>query len=209
MRSVFSVLRAVFADLWDNLFMVVLCSLLWLFLTLLIIPGPPATVALFSISHRIAEREFLLEFRDYLRAVWHSFGVGWRWAAINIPVLLILAVDIRAIPRMLPVDFAIPVQMLFYIVLALWLVVNWYALAFLFQQHEPGVLQALRNGAVLFLKHPGFSLALAALIALLLALSLALVIVSMLFGPMLVSLTGVHAVASRLEIYRESRRSGS
>lgn len=206
MRSALTVLRSAFVDLWDNAFLVIFCSLLWLFLTLLIVPGPPATVALFSIGHRIREKDYLVEFRDFFRAAWRNFGVGWRWAAINIPVLLILAVDIRTVPRMLPMDFAVPVQMLFYFVLAIWIIVNWYALAFLFQQQQPGVLQSLRNGGVLFLKYPGFSLLLAVAAAVLLALSLILVMVSMMFGPMLVALISVHAVSDRLDLYRADKR---
>ena len=86
--------------------------------------------------------------------------------------------------------------------------VNWYALAFLFQQEKPGVLQALRNGGVLLLQHPWFSLVLAIVTAALLALSLVLVIVNMLFGPMLVGLIGTHAVVDRLNILPHGQKIG-
>lgn len=208
MRDLFSVVRSAIVDLWDNAFLAIFCSLVWLFLTLLIIPGPPATVALFALSASIVKQERLLEFGDYLRAVWRNFGVGWRWAAINIPVLLIIVVDIRAVPRMFSPDAALTIQLAFYLALAIWIVVNWYALAFLFQQEKPSVLQALRNGGVLLLQHPWFSLALMLATALLLALSLVMVIVNMLFGPMLVGLIGTHAVVDRLMIYREARQAG-
>ena len=151
----------------------------------------------------------LLEFRDYLKAVWSSFGVGWRWAAINVPVLLIVAVDIHVIPRIFPGSAAISIQLFFYLALAIWIVVNWYALAFLFQQEKPGVLQALRNGGVLLLQHSWFSLLLTLATALLMALSLIMVIVNMLFGPMLVALIGTRAVVDRLTVYREATRTGN
>ncbi len=194
-------------DLWDNAFLVIFCSLAWLFLALLIIPGPPATS-----RHLLHQREacrrtrHLLEFRDYLRAVWRNFGVGWRWAAINIPVLLIVAVDIRVVPQMVSTNLAVPIQMALYFALALWLIVNWYALAFLFQQEKSSVRQALRNGGVLLLRHPWFSFMLAIITAILLALSFVFVIVNMLFGPMLVGLIATHAVNDRLEIFRAAKR---
>ena len=208
MRDALSVVRTAIIDLWNNAFLVIFCSLVWLFLTLLIIPGPPATIALFAISASIVDQERLLEFSDYLRAIWRNFGRGWRWAAINIPVLLIIAVDIRAVPRMVSPNAALTIQLAFYLALAIWIVVNWYALSFLFQQEKPAVLQALRNGGVLLLQHPWFSLALALVTAALLALSLIMVIVNMLFGPMLVALIGSHAVVDRLNVYRAARRTG-
>lgn len=205
MRDAFRIVRAAIVDLWDNAFLVIFCSLVWLFLVLLIIPGPPATLAIFSISERLVAREHLLEFSDYLRAVWRNFGVGWRWAAVNIPVLLIAAVDIRVVRQLVSTSLAVPILLAFYIALALWLIVNWYALAFLFQQEKPSVLQALRNGGVVLLKYPWFSFMLALLTAILLALSFVFVIVNMLFGPMLVGLIGTHAVANRLEVFRAIR----
>lgn len=206
MRDALYVVRVALVDLWDNAFLVIFCSLVWLFLILLIIPGPPATVAIFSISTGIVQREHLLEFRDYLRAVGRYFVLGWRWAAVNIPVLAILLIDIRAVPEMLPASAALPLQLFLFLALAVWVVVNWYALAFLFQQEELSVRQALRNGAVMLLQNPLFSLVLTVITAVLLWLSFLLVIVNLLFGPMLVALLGTHAVGNRLEIFRTARR---
>lgn len=208
MRDALSVVRFAVVALWDNAFLVIFCSLAWLFLTLLIVPGPPATVALFAISADIARQERLLGFGDYLRAVWRYFGVGWRWAAINIPVLLIVAVDIRAVPRMVSPEVAVTIQLALYLALAVWIVINWFALTFLFQQDKPAVVQALRNGGVLLLQYPWFSLALVVVTTALLALSLVMVIVNMLFGPMLAALIGTRAVADRLAVYRAARKMG-
>jgi uncharacterized membrane protein YesL len=206
MKNAFQVTRRAIIDLWDHAFLVIFCSLAWLFLFLLIIPGPPATLALFDMAERMARREHLMEFRDYLRAVRTRFGVGWRWAAINIPVLAILIIDINAIPRMFEAPVAVSVQLFFIMALALWLVVNWFALAFLFQQKELSVRQALRNGAVLLLQHPLFTLVLTVITVVLLWLSTILIIVNLLFGPMLVALISTHAVLDRLALLRASRQ---
>lgn len=202
MKNALRVVRAAIVDLWDSVFLVVFCSLVWLFLVLLIIPGPPATLALFDMADRIARREHLLEFRDYLRAVWQRFGVGWRWGAVNLLVVAVVLIDIRVVPRMVSPTVAVYLQLFFTMALALWIVVNWYALAFLFQQKEASLRQALRNGVVLLLQNPLFTLVLVVITAVLIGLSLVLVIVNLLFSPMLVALISTHAVLNRLEPLR-------
>lgn len=209
MKDAFRVVRSAVVDLWDSVFLVIFCSLVWLFLTLLIIPGPPATLALFDMAERIARHEHLLEFRDYLRAVVQRFGVGWRWAVVNIPVLAILLIDIAVAPRMASPEVAFVLQWFFIVALALWVVVNWYALAFHFQQQEPTLRLALRNGAVLLFQNPLFTLILAVITAVLIGLSLVIVIVNLLFGPMLVALISTHAVLNRLEPIRAARQANA
>jgi uncharacterized membrane protein YesL len=209
MKNAFQVVRSAIVDLWDHVFLVIFCSLVWLFLVLLIIPGPPATLALFDIAQRIAQREHLLEFRDYLRAVRNRFGAGWRWGALNGLVVAILLIDIRVVPRMVSPSVALSIQLFLALVLVFWIVVNWYALAFLFQQKEPSVRQALRNGGVLLLQHPFFTLLLVVITAVLLWLSTVLIIVNLLFGPMLVALISTHAVLDRLVIFRAAKQTGT
>lgn len=198
MKNAFQIVRSAIVDLWDHVFLVIFCSLVWLFLVLLIVPGPPATLALFDMADRIARREHLLELRDYLRAVVKRFGVGWRWGAVNIVVVAIVLIDISMVPRMVSPTAAAYLQLFFVMALALWIVVNWYALAFLFQQKEPSLRLALRNGAVLLLQYPFFTLVLAVITAVLIGLSLVVVIVNLLFGPMLVALISTQAVLDRL-----------
>lgn len=202
MKNALQVIRTAILVLWDHLFLVVFCSLAWFLLALLIIPGPPATLALFDMAERIARREHLLEPRDYLRAVGQRFGLGWRWAGINIPVLAILLIDIAVVPRMVSPSAALVLQWFFIVALALWVVTNWYALAFLFQQKEPSLRLALRNGAVLLFQNPLFTLVLVVITGLLIGLTMALIIISVLFGAMLVALISTHAVLNRLESIR-------
>ena len=209
MRESFQIVRMAVVDLWDHVFLVIFCSLVWLFLVLLVIPGPPATLALFDMADRIARREHLLELRDYLRAVGRRFGVGWRWGALNILVLAILVIDILVVPRMVSATAAASLQILLAVALATWIVVNWFALAFLFQQREPSVRQALRNGGVLLLQSPLFTLVIVLITAILLWLSTILIIVNLLFGPMLVALIGTHAVLDRLAPLRAAKQEGA
>lgn len=209
MQDAILVIRDALRSLWDNLFLIVFCSLVWLFLVMLIIPGPPATVALFYVADQIVDRAHLLDFGDYLRAIMRYFWLGWRWGLVNLVAVGVLLVDVRVIPQILPVSVAVPVQLAVYMALGLWLVINLFALAFLFQQKELSVRQALRNGGVLLLKHPLFSFVLVSVVVFLLWLSVLLVIVNFLFGPMFVALVSTHAVADRLAIFRAARAGAS
>ncbi len=205
MKEAFRSVRSAIIDLWDHVILAALCSLVWLGLVLLIVPGPPATVALFDMADRIARREHLLTVGDYLRAVWAHFGVGWRWGALNALVLAVIVIDILMVPRMVSDSLALSAQMFFFLALVLWLVVNWFALAFLFRQKEPSLRQALRNGAVLLLQQPLFTLTVTAITAVLLGLSAVLVlliIVVLLVGPMLVALISTRAVLNQVRSTR-------
>jgi uncharacterized membrane protein YesL len=206
MKASFSVIVRTLTELWESAFLSIFCSLMWLFLTLLIIPGPPATVAIYDIARRIVTHEPMMEFGDYLKAVKKNFGVGWRWAAINLPVLTVLLVDIRVLPRLLSPSLAVPIQTFTYLILAIWLVLNWLGLAFLFQQKEVSLIQALRNAGVLLLSHPFSTLILVSITILLLWLSLIFIIVNFLFAPMFVGLVATTVVEDKLAVFRESRR---
>ena len=192
MTGAIDVVRNALSDLWDHLFLVVL-----------VISGPPATVALFYVAGRFVHREdHLLEFRDYLRAVGHYFWLGWSWGLVNMAVLAVILVDLHFASKLVPPSLVFPAQLFFNIALAAWLVIQLYALALLFQQEELSLLLAWRSGAVMLFQNPIFSLLLAAAAALVWWLSLLLVVVNLLAGPMFVALVGSHAVADRLALFR-------
>jgi len=196
--AAWQVLGRSLSDLWDNVYLAAFCSLTWLVAMLLIVPGPPATLALFAIATQIAARDHFVGFGDYLRGIGRYFAIGWRWGLVNLAVGLVIVVDIRTAPQLLPAAVAAPFQMVFYGSLALWIVVNWLALAFLFRQERPDLRQALRNGALLALRHPLFTSVVASATALLLGASLLLLIVNLLFGPLFAVLVAVQAVDNRL-----------
>ncbi|RPI95749.1 MAG: DUF624 domain-containing protein, partial [Chloroflexi bacterium] len=191
--------------LWENAFLAIFCSLVWLFLVLLIIPGPPATMAIYAIAERIASKEPLIDFRDYWDAIWQHFGLGWRWALINLPILGLLLVDIRTIPRLLPLTAAAAVQIFFIGAAAFWCVLNWFALAFLFQQKELKLRLAFRNAIIMIFNHPLLTSSLVAFTVIALWVSLLFVIVNMLFGPMFIGLVATITVEKKLAQFRESQ----
>jgi hypothetical protein len=198
MREAIGTVAAALEDIWDHLFITVGCCLIWLLCALLLIPGPPATVALVDVARRIRSREEITV-GDYLRSIWAHFGLGWRWGLVALPVALVLGVDFRIAPDLLADWLALPARVFTGLVLALWLMLQLYAVPLLFEQVKPSVLLAQRNAAVMALRHPGYMAALALIAALLLWVSLLLIVVNLLAGPMFVAFLGVRAVRERLE----------
>lgn len=76
-------------DAYDQFVQVMIVSVLWWICAVLIVPGPPATVALFRYMdprNQVAQPEA----RDFLRTMRDSFKTAWGIAAFTLPVVLVL-----------------------------------------------------------------------------------------------------------------------
>jgi hypothetical protein len=173
-------------------------NLVWTLSLCLIIPGPAATLALFYYGSRLAHGE-AADFGDYWQAFRHYWGPAWRWGAINLVVIGLLVGDVLLTHPDSTSSWA-PFARGFYLAaLAGWLVLQWVALAFLFEQEQLNVGQALRNAAVMIGRNPGFTAALAGLLAALLAVGTLLFMLSFAFGGVILAATGSRAVQNRLQ----------
>jgi hypothetical protein len=197
MRDTIDVLGQALEDVWDNLFLGAGCSLLWLVLTLLVLPAPAATVALVELAQRVHARESPT-LGDYWRLVWKRFWLGWRWAAITLPVVVVLGIDFWIAPTIFPVGLAGAMRVIATLALGIWCVILAYSLPLLFRQERESVVQALRNGGVMALHNPVFSLALLLVALLFLWVSLLLIVVNLLAGPVFCAFLATRAVDSRL-----------
>ncbi|MEN6522456.1 MAG: hypothetical protein ABFD14_01910, partial [Anaerolineaceae bacterium] len=56
-QSVFQIIYLALRDIWDDLWTALVINLIWTVCVILIIPGPPATLALFNYSNRLAHGE--------------------------------------------------------------------------------------------------------------------------------------------------------
>jgi len=204
MSEAWGVVRAALRDTWRDLFVTAVVSLSWLGLTLAVVTAPPAAVALFYVGNRLAHEE-----PTGVRDFWHGFrrfwGLGWRWGALQIAVLFVLVGDVILTGRLTgSSDVGRLVQGLYLALLAAWLLLQVYTLAFLFELEEPSVRTALRNGVVMMGKNPVFSLALGFLLLALLAAGTLLFFLTSALGGVLVALAGSHAVLNRLAAHRAS-----
>ena len=198
----FDVLRSAFRDTWQEFWTILLVNLLFLLGILLIIPGPPVTLALFFYGNRIVRGESANE-RDFLRAVRTYWRPAWRWGLLNLLVIGLLAGDYYLTGRFLaPSNLVQFLQGLYLALLMIWILLQLFALPFLFEQTEPHVLQALRNAAVFTGKNLLFVLVLALLLVFSLAVGILAFMLTTAFGGAFVAFAGNRAVIQHLEQLR-------
>lgn len=77
-------------DAYDQFVLVMVVSVLWWACALLIVPGPPATVALFRMMDP-RNQVSMPEIREFFRTIREEFVTAWGIAAVTVPVILVLA----------------------------------------------------------------------------------------------------------------------
>lgn len=195
----FKILGLSFRDTWQELWTILVVQLLFLLGTILILPGPPVVLALFFYGNRIAHGEVATE-RDFLRAIRDYWRPAWRWGLLNLAVIGLLAGDYYLTGKIALNSSLLPfLQGLYAVLLAGWLLVQLFALPFLFEQQEPRVFQALQN-AVRFLRK-NFILVLVLTLLLLLSLATGILafLLTLVFGGAFLAFAGNHAVLLELD----------
>jgi hypothetical protein len=186
-------------DVWDDLWTHLLVNLVWLASVFLVLPAPSATLALFYFTNRRAHGESA-DLGDFFGAFRRYWKPAWRWGLINAVLIAILAGDVLLTGRLGPTPTVQLVQGIYLALLGAWLLVQFYALPFLFEQQQPSVRQALRNGAVLLGRNLGFSLLLALLAVCVLFVGMLVFLLTLAGGGAFLAAAGNRAVINRLEI---------
>jgi len=207
LKDVATVLRSSLRDLWDDLWMVAVCNLIWLVSLILVIPGPPATLALFYYGSRLAHGE-QTDLGDFFRAMRRYWGTAWRWGLVNLALALVLAGDILLLQPVHP-SLLLRFGQGFYLTLLLaWLFVQLFALPFLFEQEKPGLRLAWRNAAFMLGRNIGFSIALGLSLGVILFVGAVFFLVSVAAGGVYVAIAANRAVLNRLEAQLSLERRG-
>ena len=198
-KMALKIVRLAFQDIWQQFWTILIVHLLFLLGIILILPGPPAILALFFYGNRIAHGESATE-RDFLRAVRGYWGPAWRWGLLNLFMISLLTGDYYLTARLTDnTSIASFVQGLYIALLAVWLLLQLFALPFLFEQTQPQVLQALRNAAVFIGKNLIFVLVLALLLLISLAAGMLVFMLTFAFGGVFLAFAGNRAVLEHLE----------
>lgn len=198
MMTALRTLGASFRDTWQELWTVLIIHLLFVLGNLLIILGPPVTLALFFFANRVAHEE-VADVRDFLQAVRRYWGPAWRWGLVNLLVLGLLTGDYYLTGRMAQQSSTLYFLQGFYLTcLAGWLLLQLFTPPFLFEQRQPSVYQALRNALVFIIKNLGFTVALGLLLLLSLALGTLAFMLTFVFGGALVAFASNRAVLERM-----------
>ena len=194
----FKILGAAFRDTWQELWTILIVQLLFLLATILVIPGPPAIIALFYYGNRVAHDESVNE-RDFLYAIRQYWGPAWRWGFVNIFIIGLLTGDYYLVETLTDdTTIASFVQGLYLTLLASWLLLQLFALPFLFEQAEPRVMQALQNAAVFLKRNLIFAIIFGLLLSLSLVAGTLLFMLTFAFGGAFLAFAGNRAVLKDL-----------
>jgi hypothetical protein len=153
---------------------------------------------MFYYGNRLAHGE-VADVRDFLEALRRYFLAGWTWGAANLLVIALLIGDYIVTGRLSASPAARFTQGFYLAALGIWLLIQLFALPFLFEQEKASLWQGIRNGAVFVGRAPVFSLFLGVLLILTLALGAALFMLSGAAGGVFLAVAGNRAVISRLE----------
>jgi uncharacterized membrane protein YesL len=194
------VLGLALRDTWQELWTILIVNLLFLVASILVIPGPPATLALFYYGNRIAHGEVATE-RDFLHAIRRYWGPAWRWGLLNLFVIGFLTGDYYLVGELTEnTQMAAFIRGLYVALVACWCLLQLFTLPFLFEQEQPLVVQALRNAAVFIKRNLILVLVLGLLLAFgLLAGTLAFML-TLVFGGAFVAFASNHAVLQDLAV---------
>lgn len=187
------------ADAWDALVVLAALNIIWLALSLLIVFLPPATAAMFAATHELASGR-APGVRDFLTAVRSYFWQAWLWALVNVAVAVAFVAGFYFYGS-IPEPWADGVQGLLILFASFWGVSQLFVWPFLFTQAEPRLRLALRNAVLAVFAAPLFALTFAAIVALVLALSLVLIAPIAVITTAFVCLLANHAVTDRLRAF--------
>jgi hypothetical protein len=195
----FKILARAFRDVWQELWTILIVQLLFILGQFLIVFGPPVTVAMFYYCNRIVHDELATE-RDFLNAVRHYWKPAWRWGGLNLLVIGFLLLDYTLTGNSVKdLRLASFMQGFYIALLGFWVMLQIFALPFLFEQEQPSVMSALRNSTVFMRKNVILVIVLTLLLAISLIIGTLAFMLTFVFGTALVAFAGNHAVLEALE----------
>jgi uncharacterized membrane protein YesL len=176
MIKAFRTIRRAGRVFFEDLYSLFILSVLTTFAFFLIIPFPPALMALWATARRAAEGR-IIRVGDWWAALKRRFWSAWGFALINLLALLLMIYNIRFygpsgnFPISEPGWLSPAFQGTLAALLVFWLLGQIYVLPLMLEQDRPRVLRAIWRSFSLVVDNLVYSLILFLVIAVLLALS--------------------------------------
>lgn len=167
-------------DAWDALIPLVGLNLIWLVLTLLIVPAIPAFGALYYATNSIAHGKSA-SFSTFFEGFKKQFWISWKWGLLTLLIFGLLFLNIWFYGQFDGIGYLF-LQSLFLSLTLIFTSMLIYTYPLLLEQEEPSIKMAFRNSFVLFVRFMGRSL-------ITMLSFLALSVVSVLLPPLWVILT--------------------
>jgi len=196
MRLLWRVLKGAVSDLAEEPFLWIVYNLLWLALSLPVVTLPFALGGLFYVAREIGERR-AVGWRTFFEGGRHYAGPLYRWAALNLIVVVVLIANISFYGRLDQV-YSDVLQSLFVSIGCVWLLLQLFVVPVIFRLKPPGLRVALQDGFFLMMRHPGVSLIVALIVITLVSLSILLLILPILATGALIAALCNRVVAEEL-----------
>lgn len=148
----FAILSSATRRWWDEWISAILVSVFWLLAQLLVIPGPPATAALFAMARRSHDGEYWGA-PDVWAAFKELFVPAWLWALPNIAVIGLAIYNISTFWA-LPHGAWSALRVVWVVGLIVWLGLNLFYWPFLLAAEDKSLRNTYVNCARFWLLHP-------------------------------------------------------
>ena len=225
MKDALQVIRFSLRDFWDEFVLLIMMSTLWtlaallpsapLFLLtnvplilvlvlvlLLMLPLPIVSSGVCYVTNQLA-RGKAIGWGMFLTGMKRYWGKSLVVALTNLVVVFLLATNLQFYGILLEGTWTIFAVVIWMLLAIYWLLVQVFWFPMILELQSEKILLALRNALLMALFSPGFTLALALILFVLIALCLVLVVPALLFMAALVLLICNHATRSRLAFARK------
>jgi hypothetical protein len=187
---------------WDEGFNLLLINLVWFLAQLLVIPGPPATAALFFVTNRVA-RGYFARFSEFWGALKTLFGPAWKWGALNLAAIFVFGYA-ALFYRSGVFDAAGAVlSLVMWFLLGCWLFLQLFAFPMWLEQSDKRVGLALRNAAVMLAHHVRLAFLALVVAAIAVGLTAAFWLLIAMVTPAFLALLGNTVVVAQVDALRD------
>lgn len=194
--NAFAILAFATRRWWDEYISVILLSALWLLAQVLVIPGPPATAALYAMTREMYDGRYWGA-TDVWAAFKAHFWPAWKWGALN---WLVIGVGLYNVSTFWYVSGVWRgLRVVWLAALAVWLALNTFYWPFWLAAADKSLRNTYANVARFWLLQPGTALVLFLVSLVGVVVGLSTVVPVALGLPALLALIGETAVRRGLE----------
>jgi hypothetical protein len=190
------VLGRAFRDWWRHWLHLSVLNVVWVLAWASVVFGPPVTLAAHAYVLRLL-RDDEMPVAEFVREVRSNFARGWAWALPSVVLVPVFLINMRFFEGF-DGAWARVLELTTVALLGAWLLVQMYALPYLFVQERRSLVLAWRNAAFTLLAGPVHGLVLGVAALALVLLSVQLRVLAVVATPVLLTLIGTHGVLERL-----------
>lgn len=192
---------------WDDWVNMAVVNMLGWLAWMTIILGPPAAFGVYYVANQLAHGQSVGP-GGLLAGGRRYFVMSWLWFLLNVVVAVVIGANLMFYSTFDAV-WANLLGAFFWLLAAIWLIVQFYALPYAIEQEEKSVWVALRNGLFTALAAPGYTAVIIIVALVILLISAGLFALLFIGGLCLIAVLGNYAVLERMEAFgvREPRHS--